>query len=101
MVANKDLEEKGTKTIFRDVLNSNLPEAEKSLERMWHDGQVFNIAGSETTAWTLALCTVHLISNPDMMSRLSEELKGVLKDGTVEGVTEAELEVLPYLVCLL
>ncbi len=101
MIANKDLEEKGTKTIFQDVLNSSLPEAEKSIDRMWHDGQLFIIAGSETTAWALAVCIVHLLSNPQLMKTLREELKGVLKDGTVGAISEAELEALPYLVCVI
>ncbi|KAL2073776.1 hypothetical protein VTL71DRAFT_11102 [Oculimacula yallundae] len=101
MVANRSLEEKGTKTIFGDVLRSNLPEAEKSVERLWHDGQVFNIAGSETMSWTLANCVVYLLSNPQMMRRLREELKGVLKDGTIDDVTVAELEGLPYLTAVI
>jgi hypothetical protein len=55
IITNKELDEKDTRTIFRDLLNSSLPEKEKSIERMWHDGQVFNIAGSETTSWTLGM----------------------------------------------
>ena len=100
MIANRDLEEKGTKTIFRDVLSSDLPEAEKSIERMWHDGQVFNIAGSETTAWALSCCLVYILSDPEheVMRKLREELRSVLKDGTIEGVAWSELEALPYLV---
>ncbi|KAH7407904.1 cytochrome P450 [Cadophora sp. MPI-SDFR-AT-0126] len=101
MIANRELEEKGTKTIFGDVLRSNLPEAEKSIERMWHDGQVFNVAGSETTSWTLATCMVYLLSNPDMMRTLREELKGVLKDGTIDDVSVAELESCPYLTAVI
>ncbi|KAK0106940.1 hypothetical protein ONS95_003655 [Cadophora gregata] len=101
MVANRELEEKGTKTIFGDVLRSNLPAAEKSVDRMWHDGQVFNVAGSETTSWTLVNCIVYLLSNPEIMTSLREELKTVLKDGTITGVTVAELEALPYLTAVL
>ncbi|PVH80643.1 putative cytochrome P450 [Cadophora sp. DSE1049] len=101
MIANRELEEKGTKTIFGDILRSNLPEAEKNVERMWHDGQVFNVAGSETTSWTLANCIVYLLSHPAMMKTLREELKGVMKARTIHDVTVAELEALPHLTAVL
>lgn len=101
MVKNKELGEKGTKTVFMDVLRSGLPEKEKTIERMWHDAQVFNIAGSETTAWALANCVVHVLSDPVIHKRLREELKSVLKEGRIDGVSVAELEKLPFLVCRL
>jgi hypothetical protein len=44
------LKEKEEPMIFREVLNSDLPPEEKTIDRLWHDGQTFNIAGAETTA---------------------------------------------------
>jgi len=99
MIDNRKLDEKDSRTIFGDLLNSNLPPAEKSIDRMWHDGQVFNIAGSETTSWALGNCTYYLLTNPKMLKRLQEELKTVIPDGSVDDIASSELEALPYLVC--
>lgn len=87
--------------IFREVLNSDLPPEEKTIDRLWHDGQTFNIAGAETTAWTLGNITYYLLANPGILRRLQEELRGVVKDGRVEETSTAELEQLPFLVRLI
>jgi len=86
---------------FQDLLDSGLPEEEKSIERMWHDGQVFNIGGSETTSWTLGNATFYLLRNPDILRRVGEEIKTVMLDGTIDGVSVSELEALHYLVSVL
>ena len=98
MIDNRELDEKDARTMFRDLLDSGLPPEEKTIERMWHDGQVFNIAGTETTSWTLANCTFYLLSNPEMLQRMQDEIKTVMPDGTIDNVSVSELEALPYLV---
>ena len=65
---------------------------------MWHNGQVFNIARTETPSWTLANCTFYLLSNPEMLKRVHYEILTVMRDGTIN-VSVSELEALPYLVC--
>jgi hypothetical protein len=99
MADNKELGKKDAKTIFRDLLNSNLPPEEKSIERMWHDGQVFNIAGSETTPWALANCAFCLLSNPEMLKEGKGRGQGGYPDGTIGDISVSEMEALPYLVC--
>jgi cytochrome P450 len=84
--------------IFREVLNSDLPPEEKTIDRLWHDAQTFNIAGSETTAWTLGNITYYLLTKPEILRKLKEELNGVVTDGRVKETSTAELEQLPYLV---
>lgn len=98
IIENKDLKEKEAPMIFREVLDSDLPPEEKTIDRLWHDGQTFNIAGSETTAWTMGNITYYLLTNPDILRRLKEELRSVVKDGMIEETNTAELEQLPYLV---
>lgn len=39
-------------TIFHEVLNGNLPEREKSVARLWQEGQIIMGAGTETPAWS-------------------------------------------------
>jgi cytochrome P450 len=92
------LKEKEQPMIFREVLNSHLPPEEKTIDRLWHDAQTFNIAGSETTAWALGNITYYLLSQPEILRTLQEELRGVVKDGRVEETSTADLEQLPYLV---
>ena len=98
IISNSDLKEREEPNIFREVLNSDLPPVEKSVDRLWHDGQTFNIAGSETTAWALGILTYHLLTQPDILRRLKEELETVVKDGRTDETSTAELEQLPYLV---
>ncbi|KAE9378138.1 cytochrome P450 [Stipitochalara longipes BDJ] len=69
-------------TIFRDLLNSSLPPEEKTIERMWHDCQMFNVARSKTTSWAFANCTFYLLN------------------GTINYIATSELEVLPYLILI-
>ncbi|KAG4425028.1 hypothetical protein IFR04_001798 [Cadophora malorum] len=83
--------QKSTPTIFHDILSSNLPEAEKSLDRLYQEGQTFIAAGTETTAWCLTVITFYLLSDPAILNTLRNELRG-------EGAsTSVQLERLPYL----
>ncbi|KAL9065034.1 MAG: hypothetical protein Q9161_008488 [Pseudevernia consocians] len=44
---------KAHRTIFEELVDSNeLPEREKSVERLWQEGQIIIGAGTETTAWS-------------------------------------------------
>ena len=99
MIKNDNLDGKQTRTIFREVLDSDLPPEEKTIDRLWHDGQTFNIAGAETTSWTLANCTYYLLTNPKILRQLREELKAAVSDG-IDGTTTSDLEKLPFLVCV-
>ncbi|KAH6693344.1 putative cytochrome P450 [Leptodontidium sp. MPI-SDFR-AT-0119] len=83
--------EKSIATIFHDVLSSNLPDSEKSPDRLYQEGQTFIAAGTETTAWCLTVITFYLFSNPSIMSMLRAELKEAKASSGVE------LEKLPYL----
>jgi cytochrome P450 len=84
-------------TIFDSILDSDLPEAEKQTERLWEEAQVICIAGTETTAWTLSVLTFYLLSNPDVMRRLRDELEKAMPDPD-QHMEIKELEKLPYLV---
>ncbi|KAA8563978.1 hypothetical protein EYC84_011979 [Monilinia fructicola] len=86
---NTDHERSSHPTIFHEILFSDLPQNEKSVERLWQEGQTVIGAGTETTAWTLSVITYHVLANPDILSKLLAEMheKSGLK----------ELEQLPYL----
>ena len=86
-------------TVFHDILDSDLPDREKTVERLWQEAQVICIAGTETTAWALSVITFYLLTNPDIMQRLREELETAIPDISAR-VEIKKLEQLRYLVCL-
>jgi len=86
---NNDHERSSHPTIFHEILSSNLPPNEKTVDRLWQDGQTVIGAGTETTAWTLSVISYHVLANPDILSKLLAEMEG--KNGL------KELEQLPYL----
>ncbi|KAI9706760.1 MAG: hypothetical protein M1820_004730 [Bogoriella megaspora] len=71
-------------TIFHELMDSPiLPEKEKELRRLAEEGQIIVGAGTETTAWTLAVVTFYLLDKPDIASKLREHLQRVLVGGEI------------------
>jgi cytochrome P450 len=85
-------------TVFQTILDSDLPEAEKTAERLKDEGQSLVGAGSETTAKTLSLVTFYLLRDKRMLRKLRQELQTVSTDGSTNILSR--LEKLPYLVGL-
>jgi cytochrome P450 len=78
-------------TIFHDIITSNLTTSEKTLDRLWQEGQTFVAAGTETTAWALTVITFYLLQDPAKLERLQEELLAAKASSSIE------LKKLPYL----
>ena len=89
--------EKTTKTIFEELLVSDLPPQEKSVDRLVDEGLVVMAGGGEPTAHTLAVMSFHLINNPDILTKLKAELAEAMPDPT-QILSCTRLEQLPYLV---
>lgn len=83
-------------TIFQEIMRSNLPAQEKSFARLAQDGQVTVVAGTLTTAWTLAVAVVHLLQAPEILRKLRVELKNAIPDASVTEPLPV-MEQLPYL----
>jgi len=83
-------------TIFHEMLNSPLPEAEKRTSRLADEGATVVSAGTVTTAWTLPVTVFYLLSNPETLRKLKEELYTAIPDPT-KSTPVSELEQLPYL----
>lgn len=104
-------------TIFHELLEGSLPDAEKRLERLWQEGQIIVGAGTETTAWSkpttpphlhdhrpnhsippaaLSATIFYLLWEPDAMDRLRKELETAIPDPAVLPPLQT-LEQLPYL----
>lgn len=86
----------GQITVFHELLQSNLPESEKSDDRLAQEGLLVIGAGTHTTARTLAVGTFYLLNNPAVFSTLKAEIATVTRsDGSPTPLPV--LEKLPYL----
>jgi hypothetical protein len=83
-------------TIFASLLQSDLGILDKEPQRLADEAAAVVGAGTETTSWALSVMTYHLLTKPELLAKLTAELKTVitdpqhLPDWTV-------LETLPYL----
>ncbi|KAF2395907.1 cytochrome P450 [Trichodelitschia bisporula] len=88
-------------SVFVELLQSDLPDAEKTVPRLGAEASSLISAGTETTAWTLSVLTFHLLDKPAMLERLTGELDRAAPDPK-RLPPWASLERLPFLsACIL
>ena len=83
-------------TLFHEILQSNLPDSDKSTMRLTDEAQIVVGAGTLTTSWTLSVAVYHLLASPPVLRKLKLELVAAIPDPNAT-VSLAELEKLPYL----
>jgi cytochrome P450 len=83
-------------TVFGSLLTSDIPEREKSMVRLADEASSVLGAGTETTSWALTVVTYHLLTKPDMLAKLTSELRSTV-DNPQALPTWTTLEKLPYL----
>ncbi|KAL6788177.1 cytochrome P450 [Trichoderma sp. SZMC 28012] len=83
-------------TIFASLFRSNLPDEEKTIARFAGETMSLFGAGTETTSWTLAVITYYLLTQPEILKKLTEELRTVVDDPK-SLPPWSTLEQLPYL----
>ncbi|KAH8743182.1 benzoate 4-monooxygenase cytochrome P450 [Diaporthe sp. PMI_573] len=96
LVAENSQDKAAHRTIFQDILQSSLPPSEKAPARLSAEANLLQIAGTETTARTLAVLLFHLIDSPEVLDRLRSELKAY-SPGSGATMHLAELEAIPYI----
>lgn len=87
---------KSYKTIFQELRDSNLPPAEKTAQRLMDEGMILIGAGGDTTAHTLTVLWFNLLTNPEALAKLTNELKEAIPDPQ-NPPSWIQLEQLPYL----
>jgi cytochrome P450 len=87
-------------TIFHSLLNSDLPNSEKSSGRLAEEAVLLVGAGTHTTSWALSVATFHLLSQPKTLRKLKAELETAIPDPTFPTPLPA-LEALPYLTAVI
>ncbi|KAF2650213.1 cytochrome P450 [Lophiostoma macrostomum CBS 122681] len=92
----KDKNATQAKTIFHTLLESDLPESEKTSERLADEAILLIGAGTHTGSWCLTVLAFHLLSKPELLRRLKDELKSVMPTPSTKPTLQ-ELEKLPLL----
>lgn len=87
-------------TVFKELLDSDLPASEKTIRRLEDEGITVVGAGQETVKVVLTVTTFHLLQNPKMMERLRKEIITVFPDPS-NPPDLTKLEQLPYLSAVL
>jgi Cytochrome P450 len=85
------------KTIFNELLESDLPPEEKLHSRLWQEGLVVVGVGSDATAFTLTVIHFWLLEKPQLLRKLKTELESVMPD-KFEPPQLSAVEKLPYMV---
>ena len=82
--------------MFEDILSSNLPPEDLTLNRLQNEAMSMVGAGVETTKWALSVGCFHILANPPVKARLVAELEAAIPDPH-RIIPWSELEKLPYL----
>jgi cytochrome P450 len=86
------------RTIFHELLfNSDLPPADRTMDRLADEGVSVVVAGSVTVAHTLYRTSFELLNNPGKLSALKEEFSVHTAKNGGQPLTLQQLEQLPYL----
>ena len=84
-------------TMFTSLADPSLPPEERTLARLEDEGFVVLAAGTETTAYSLSVTLFHLLDNPEILSKLYDEVKTVMPEPSSRPPLSV-LENLPLLV---
>ncbi|CAI6331170.1 unnamed protein product [Periconia digitata] len=99
---NEGWKEREHPTIFHEVLSSKLPPEEKTVARLADDAQMVVMAGTLTTAAALEVISFWLLSQPDTLQKLKDELSAAIPVPTeASNVPLPTLEALPYLTAVI
>jgi hypothetical protein len=90
-------EEDAKHTVFDQILASNLPAEEKSLNRLKQDAQMLILASTLSTSWSITVATYELVKHPQCLKKLKNELTEAFPDGPETMTDLIKLEHLPYL----
>lgn len=81
-------------TVFHGIMDSSLPSADKSMERLADEAFVLVMAGGETTAKVTLVTLVHILQDPSLLARLRGPVDKVMKAGRP---SYRELEAIPLM----
>lgn len=83
-------------TVLDVLLESDLPEQEKTAERITGEFVAILLAGTETTSWTLTVLIFYILANKKVFNKLTKELENAVESPS-QLPRWSSLEQLPYL----
>jgi len=83
-------------TVFKELLESDLPPQEKSVDRLQDEGFTLVGAGQETVKGALIMATFCILQNPTILQKLREEILTIFPN-LANPPELSKLEQLPYL----
>ncbi|KAJ5791538.1 uncharacterized protein N7518_008549 [Penicillium psychrosexuale] len=89
------LEKSASQSIFQDILQSNLPPSDKTPARLSAEAGLLVMAGTETTARSLAVILFLLLDTPYVLDRVRKELAQHMPRPDSR-ISLTELEAIPY-----
>ncbi|KAF5844420.1 hypothetical protein GGP41_001450 [Bipolaris sorokiniana] len=95
--STKDTSLIGRPTLFRHLVNSDLPASELSDERLLREAQVLIGSGTMTGTGTMCFLVYYVKSNPEIHRRLTEELNPIMEGYPHKKPSWAEIEKAEYL----
>lgn len=87
---------KQRQTVLDVLLESDLPEQEKTAERITGEFVAILLAGTETTSWTLTVLVFYILTDKRVFSKLNKELENAVESPS-QLPRWSNLERLPYL----
>lgn len=94
---NNNNGETETSSLFHHIVNSDMPESERSEERLAKEAQVLLGGGTASTARTIGFASFYILSRPAIRARLEAELRQPMASWPEKVPTWAELEKLVFL----
>lgn len=92
--------ENGQRIIFHELINSpHLSEEEKSPKRLVQEAATLIGPGGESTSQVLAAIAYFILADPDILTKLRNELRSIITSVLSPMPSLKQLEKLPYLVC--
>ncbi|RFU27814.1 hypothetical protein B7463_g8510, partial [Scytalidium lignicola] len=93
---DKETQQPAHKTIFSELLKSNLPPQERSLKRLKDEAHVIVGARTDTVKYALTVASFNVLNDLKIYKRLQEELVQAIPNRN-NTLILTELETLPYL----
>lgn len=94
---NQGHKEAAHPTVFHELLNSDLPDSQKTDARLGDEAQLIVAAGLITTSRALEVASYHIVADPRIPQKLSQELQESGMASSTEKLDWHKLESLPYL----
>ena len=88
-------------TLFHEILQSSLPESDKSVNRLKDEAAIVVGAGTLTTSWALSVATYHLLASPRILRKLKTELMSAIRDSDDPIIPLSVLDSLPYVAAVI